>query len=67
MIMIEQMVKFLLEGSGYLPCPECQGDMFNYPKGTDGSQTRFRGSIQCHSCGHTMSGMGHKKEESNGN
>lgn len=44
-------------------CPECGGDnMHPWAKGTDGSQGKFRGSIQCHDCGHTMSGIHHRKE-----
>lgn len=71
---IDSMVKYLVEGtplpsgsgseaaSGYLPCPECGGVMHNYPRGTDGTGIRFRGSIECHQCGHQMSGIGHRRD-----
>jgi hypothetical protein len=48
--------------SDYKPCPDCGGDMFNWPIGQDGSNLRFRGTIQCHKCGKEMSGMGWRKE-----
>lgn len=56
----ESFHRKLASESQYKACPECGGVMHPHDK----NGNKFRGSIMCHACEHTMAGMGWKKEAS---
>lgn len=50
--------------SSYKPCPKCQAsNMWPGPKDGYAEGQRYRGSVECWTCGHTMSGIHHHLDE----